>query len=140
MPKIRIPANMAKAGWDFEIDEINRLCDFLGITADIKFRYSSAETVVGTYRTSGIGHNFQHDIVVSQIRDIDDAMSIVIHELTHAAQLERFVNRGGKWMQWVAQDYRRNKGEHGQTYWNNKHEIEARKNGATLKTRFKVLY
>jgi len=87
---IKIPANQAVGGWDFDVDVIREFLEALGIKWDVRIRYSGAKNGGGmmTVKHDENG-NWYHHIVISQWGDLEYQNETLIHELIHAMQFER---------------------------------------------------
>jgi hypothetical protein len=87
---IRIPNNMAKAGWDIDVDFLRAFCDHFGITWDISIRWTSGRYTHGSagVKTNSDGKE-SHHITLSQIWPQGNATVTLLHELCHCIQREK---------------------------------------------------
>jgi hypothetical protein len=107
--------------------ELRRLIQYLGIKGEVKIRRTSGVQKRGTHRyKDGV-----HRIGVSKLASAKDATEIVIHELTHARQLESFPSATE-----YHQDYKRESRYFG--YKRNHYEVEARDNAKRLSDSFRI--
>lgn len=133
--RVHIPANMAFAGWDFDVAIISRFMKDKGIKWPVKIRYTSGQYRVGCHRTKRDENgNFYHAITISQRRGIEFSTETLLHELCHAIQVERYPRPRD-----FSEEYRRAGGS-GRYYDSNPFEIEARECAKEWAKEYPVLY
>lgn len=124
---IKLPPNMANAGWDIDADIVRAFAKAYGIKWNISFRFSSGQYTVGSHRVKrNDDGTFSHAITLSQDRDEAFSRATILHELCHAIQAEKEM-RGNNPVHFYSRDsgaYSIAKRRYG--YRNSPYEIEAR--------------
>lgn len=98
--------NNAAAGdgngtWDFDVKEIKKLAKRFKLNFPVVFKYAGrAVTVYGTHRFRVIEEKFFHSITVCQYLDPEQANRTILHEMRHAFQAERHLEKGGTKKTW----------------------------------------
>ncbi len=83
---IKLPPNMAIAGWDIDTQRLMQFCKHFGITHDISFRWTAGYNTVGTHRLEIKNGVRSHRITINQHEDIEFSRDTILHELCHAIQ------------------------------------------------------
>jgi len=86
---VKLPPNMANAGWDIDEDIVRKFAKAHGIKWDISFRYSSGRGTIGSHRVEKIPGGYRHRITLSQCDSEDRSRNTILHELCHAIQAEK---------------------------------------------------
>lgn len=116
---IKLPPNMAVAGWDIDDNRLREFCKHFGISWDIHFRWTAGEYRIGCHRTKrNSDGSFHHGITINQYRPIEESRETILHELCHAIQKDKVEIRD-----WIARQ-RDERGRYG--YRNSPIEVEAR--------------
>jgi len=120
---IRIPPNMAKAGWDIDVDVLRDFCKAFGITWDISIRWTSGQYTRGSagVRRDSNGKETHH-ITMSQIKSQESATITILHELCHCIQREKI----GSHKEFMNEYRRYSSTNYSGRYVANPFEIEAR--------------
>ena len=124
--RFELPAHRATAGWRIYPALFTDALDYLEIRRLVAVRYSGAWQRVGTHYAKRKGY---HQIVISQLEDIEQANNTLWHELAHALQAEQFEEMTGRpFHRFYREAYKDPdvQGEWGATYRNNAYEIHAR--------------
>lgn len=124
LQRLQCTGDVARAGWVLDQDAIIRAMDLLEIELPVHIRF-----MTGKYRRGSIqntGDNTRHKMTIDQNKPIESANRTLWHELTHAMQAERYSRKTGRSITEWFYDYTYNRGPHGETYWLNGYEVEAR--------------
>lgn len=142
MLSLTLPPNtVAKAGWRLDHKAIVAAVEVLKLSRAVKIRFTSG----GEKRESNGGRSsatygchqikldrdknpmeFYHGITLSQIRTFEDANMTLWHEFRHAWQAESFARVSGKSIEGFYRIYKNASGPHGESYKQNKFELDAR--------------
>jgi hypothetical protein len=75
--------------WKFDLDAVREAADVLGVTWDIGLGLTEGRYTIGCARVKcGV-----HSITISRLRGAEQASQTLWHELTHAAQAERYTGQ-----------------------------------------------
>ena len=86
---VKLPPNMANAGWDIDADMVIKFAKEFGIKWNISFRWSSARGNYGSHCAKRNVDGYSHSIVLSQVHSREEQVVTILHELCHAMQNER---------------------------------------------------
>lgn len=124
------PVTTAKAGWKLDRNAISHAVGVLKLERTVKLRFTSAERNVGGHAIK-IDFDkdpavYYHGITLSQVRSFEDANKTFWHELRHCWQAEQVADKTGKALTFFNTVYKNASGPHGESYKQNKFELDAR--------------
>lgn len=128
---IRTPNTASADGLRINSAAIANAAAELGLSLPIIIKWSNGRRKLGCHRY----RNGQHHITVTRFYRKENAQRLsetLWHELTHAQQVEGFINDGKPYSDFYA-EYRAETARHGKgfrAYQANRFEVEARENGA----------
>ena len=112
----------SRAGWVLDQDAVIEAMDTLGITYPVKIRFMTGKYRFGTHYENAESHR----ITIHQGLSAEEASHTLWHELAHAMQAERYMKeRNAPNLKGFYTEYKRGRGEWGETYRGNIYEIEA---------------
>jgi hypothetical protein len=137
LDKLICTGEQARAGWYLDQDEIISAIDSLGITLQVRIRFMTGISRMGTH----YAYEDHHKITVDQTLLSRSASHTIWHELVHAMQAERFVKETGKPItKFHHEAYRPSNGPWGASYKLNEMEIEANKIADSMTDYTLVIY
>ena len=86
------PAN-ARAGWAIDIPAVIEACNKLNVKLPIHFRWITGKYRHGTHWMRNYDEGWGHRITLHQGHSIERANETLWHELMHARQMERYIER-----------------------------------------------
>jgi hypothetical protein len=123
--RLSIPPTPARAGWEFDTDEIIRAMDYLDVRFPVHIRFITGIYRRGTHYARSLPN--RHGITIHQEGNITDSNNTLWHELTHAMQSEHWMRSTGRpHNKFYRESYKPSDGRWGAKYKENTYEIQAR--------------
>jgi hypothetical protein len=83
----------AGRGWELDPGAILEAVELLGLRRPVRIRWTAGWRRSGCHRTRAAGASYEHHITVSYLRGAEYASRTLWHELAHAFQTERYVQK-----------------------------------------------
>jgi hypothetical protein len=139
--RVDIPATRALTGWQIDHGRLVEFVKHFEIEYPVRIRYQSGKRRYGTAYRREDDNGFWHRIAINQrLKKAERANEVLLHELCHIIQAERWAKSTGKTiMDWYDDSYILAKGEWGYSYKRNLYELDAHKFAAKYKEEWQLV-